>query len=73
MEIMKNILWPAILLMATSVGFAREPKTFTQTTSSSVTNVAFASDRWGGSRGSSLEGLRCYRVCSGGRCWYVCH
>jgi hypothetical protein len=31
MQIMKNILWPAILLMATSVGFAQKPKTIMQT------------------------------------------
>ena len=70
MQIMKNILWPAILLMATSVGFAREPKTFMQTTPSSVTNLAVARDRW---VGSSPEGLRCHWVCSYGRCWRVCY
>jgi hypothetical protein len=71
MQIMKNILGPAILLMATSVGFAREPKTFTQTSPSSVTNVAFARESW---VGSSPEGLHCYRVCGAyGRCWYVCN
>jgi hypothetical protein len=73
MQILKNILWPAILLMATSVGFAREPKTITQSTPSSVTNVAFARDQSVGSRGSSAEGLRCYRVCRSGRCWYICN
>ena len=31
MQIRKNILWPAILLMATSVGFAQKPKTILQT------------------------------------------